>query len=200
MSTSAIAPSQKPAGTRRRQADSTKRSILRMAQQAFAERSYADVGIRDIAASAGVNSALIARYFGSKFDLFEAALDASLDVRLFIQSDRDKFGETMAEAFIDLPRDAAPAIPMLAFAAGDAATQELALRLLQRRVLEPLEQWFDQVEAADRAAQLMAVVTGFFIYRVMLPVPAIATNPSQPMREWLAGVLQEIVDRPRRGS
>ena len=43
---------------------------MEAAEQLFAERGVRAVSIRDIAAAAGVNSALIAYHFGSKEELF----------------------------------------------------------------------------------------------------------------------------------
>src|SRR3546814_5818792 len=65
-----------------RDADRTRQAILDAAQQVFAEKGFAEAGVRDITARAGVNPSLVSRYFGGKLKLFEAALDAALDARL----------------------------------------------------------------------------------------------------------------------
>ena len=49
-----------------RDADRTKAAILFAAQQIFAEKGFADAGVRDITALAGVNPSLVSRYFGGK--------------------------------------------------------------------------------------------------------------------------------------
>lgn len=48
------------------QTGQTKSAILEAAQRLFSSRGYSETGVRDIAAEAGVNPALISRYFGSK--------------------------------------------------------------------------------------------------------------------------------------
>ena len=53
-------------GTRTRDAQGTRLRILHAAGAVFAERGYEAATVRDIAARAGVNQALIFRYFGSK--------------------------------------------------------------------------------------------------------------------------------------
>ncbi|MDB5623153.1 MAG: TetR/AcrR family transcriptional regulator [Devosia sp.] len=45
--------------------------IVDQAELAFAERGFAGTSLRDVAAQAGVNQALIRYYFGSKQDLFD---------------------------------------------------------------------------------------------------------------------------------
>lgn len=187
--------SPKPQTLREQNVDRTKQAILDAARILFATRGYAEAGLRDIAARAGVNAALIARYYGSKLELFEAALEASLDVSLFTSIDRARFGEQTAAAFFKTRPDAASVIPMLVFSAGDSDARQVALRLLAREVIRPLEAWFGEPEAAGRTAQLIAVITGFYTYRLMLPLGPLKGKPSQEMRDWLARTLQEIVDR-----
>ncbi len=176
-------------------ADRTKASILKAARHLFASRSYAEVGVRDIAARAKVNPALISRHYDSKIKLFEAALEASLDIALFTDAERTRFGETITEAFCKAKPDAAALIPMLVFAAGDSTARKSLLRILGEQVIKPLEIWFGEPEARERAAQLMVIVTGFFTYRVLLPLASLEKHPAPEMRRWLSTTLQEIVDR-----
>lgn len=180
---------------RQASADRTKASILKAARHLFASRSYAEVGVRDIAARAKVNPALISRHYESKIKLFEAALEASLDIALFTEADRTCFGETITDAFCKAKPDAAALIPMLVFAAGDSTARKSVLRILGEQVIKPLEIWFGALEARERAAQLMIIVTGFFTYRVMLPLESLEKTPTPEMRRWLSTILQEIIDR-----
>ncbi|RST16494.1 TetR/AcrR family transcriptional regulator [Streptomyces sp. WAC05374] len=53
-----------------RDSASTRRRLLRAASELFAERGYERATVRDIAARAGVNQALLFRHFGSKRALF----------------------------------------------------------------------------------------------------------------------------------
>ncbi len=55
-----------PSGERRRSARVTRRRLLEAARDLFAERGYEGTTVRSIAALAGVNQALLFRYFGSK--------------------------------------------------------------------------------------------------------------------------------------
>lgn len=62
-------------GPRRRNASATRVALLDAARELFVERGFDATTVRDIAARAGVNQALLFRYFGSKDALFLAALD-----------------------------------------------------------------------------------------------------------------------------
>ncbi|MEU4313025.1 TetR family transcriptional regulator [Nocardia sp. NPDC024068] len=59
---------------RRRDAAATRVAILSAAQELFAERGYERATVRDIATRAGVNQALLFRYFGNKDELFRATM------------------------------------------------------------------------------------------------------------------------------
>lgn len=61
-------------GTRRRDAAGTRQLLLDAARRRFAADGYTAATVRDIATDAGVNVALINRYFTSKEGLFEACL------------------------------------------------------------------------------------------------------------------------------
>lgn len=184
----------RPGTVREENVARTKQAILLAAQNLFATRGYAEAGVRDIALQAKVNPALIARYYGSKLELFEAVLEISLDVSIFTKVDRRRFGEQIAAAFCASKPDEASVIPMLVFSAGDSQARSKALNMLQRHVMEPLEDWFGGDDAADRAAQLMTVVTGFYTYRLMLPLDPLKDKPTPHMQRWLARTLQDIID------
>jgi AcrR family transcriptional regulator len=64
---------------RRRDATKTRQLLLDAALQRFTRDGYAATTVREIADDAGVNVALISRYFRSKEGLFEACLTSSVD-------------------------------------------------------------------------------------------------------------------------
>ncbi|MET8152538.1 TetR/AcrR family transcriptional regulator [Actinoplanes sp. NPDC049668] len=71
-----------PTQPRRRDAGRTRQILLEAARTRFARDGYAATTVRDIAEEAGVNVALINRYFTSKEGLFEACLTTAVtDVR-----------------------------------------------------------------------------------------------------------------------
>jgi AcrR family transcriptional regulator len=67
---------------RRRDAAATKAALLDAARELFIERGFDRTTVRDIATLAGVNQALLFRYFGSKESLFRAAMTGQSQVFL----------------------------------------------------------------------------------------------------------------------
>jgi len=109
---------------RHRDADGTRQRLLQAARQRFAQDGYAATTVRDIATEAGVNVALINRYFTSKEGLFEACLDRTvkeLDDRDTEASTVDQIVRVMIEQMLD----------------ASAADQPLQLLLLLRSTGEP---------------------------------------------------------------
>ena len=58
----------------------TRQALLDAAVELFSERGFDGVGVREITAKAGANIAAIAYHFGSKRDLYVAAVDHALDL------------------------------------------------------------------------------------------------------------------------
>ncbi len=63
-----------------RDGPSTRKRILEAALKAFARHGFEGVSLRTIADEAGINHQLIGHHFGSKQDLWNAALEARFDV------------------------------------------------------------------------------------------------------------------------
>lgn len=177
-----------------RDADRTRQAILFAAQQIFAEKGFAETGVRDITARAGVNQSLVSRYFGGKLKLFEAALEEALNARLVTDLTREAFGKLIVERFANPGRDHINPLPILLGAAADSEARSVALRLLHDRIFIPFRDWFGGPAAAVKAARFMIVSTGFFTYRDQLPLAPFAGPVDPDLRHWLEGAFQAIVD------
>jgi AcrR family transcriptional regulator len=69
---------------RPRNALATREAILHSAMAAFSRHGYDGIGVREIAQAAGVTAVLVNRYFGSKEEMFAAAMElAFADCSLF---------------------------------------------------------------------------------------------------------------------
>jgi AcrR family transcriptional regulator len=120
---------------RRRDADGTRQRLLHAARQRFAQDGYAATTVRDIATDAGVNVALINRYFTSKEGLFEACLDRTvkeLDDRDTEASTVDQIVDVMLEQMLDTPAlDGPLQLLLLLRSTGEPAVDEVRRRTLR---------------------------------------------------------------------
>ena len=96
---------------RRPGAPDTRAAILASARASIAEKGFAGTTIRAVAADAGVDAALVHHYFGTKDDLFVAALELPVDPREAIApalvGGPDGAGERLLRVFLGIWDDPA---------------------------------------------------------------------------------------------
>ncbi|MCE4071452.1 TetR/AcrR family transcriptional regulator [Pseudomonas sp. NY15436] len=179
---------------RSRNADRTRADILRAACRAFSVHGYAQATVRQIASDAGINVALIVRYFGSKEGLFDAALMESLDIERLIAGDRNAFGERLAQLLTDASEDSRNPLAMMLLATSDTVARTVVLKRLTARVTAPLARWLRGRDACERAVRITMLSSGYLTYQLLLPIPDRSVADVYSTREWLAKALQDQVD------
>ena len=96
----------------------TRGAILAAARESFAHKGFAGTTIRAVAASAGVDAALVHHYFGSKDDLFLAALEIPVDPRqvvpMVFAEGVDGAGERLLRVFVSVWEDPEARLPLIA--------------------------------------------------------------------------------------
>jgi AcrR family transcriptional regulator len=88
----------------------TRALILQAARQQFADRGYTRTTLRSIANAASVHPALLHHFFGSKQDLFQAALAMPVDPaealdRLLTETPQDQLADAVVRQFVTTWRD-----------------------------------------------------------------------------------------------
>jgi AcrR family transcriptional regulator len=162
---------------RRRDAAATRAAILEAAQAQFAEAGYDRAALRDIAAAAGADVALIKRYFGGKEGLFTEALKASIRPDRLPDWDRATFPRDVATMMAGAPHDKAGgggrshAFQFLLRAATSPTTAPLLNLAVQERFLGPIREWLGGEAAQPRARVLAATYIGFLVERLIRGEP-----------------------------
>jgi len=183
---------------RRRDPARTRARILAAAQEQFSSRGYALVGLRDIAAQAGIDVAMVSRYFGSKERLFEAALTEAIGTTDLWARPKADFGHAVVAMFVEEKDAALNPLRMFMQAATDPAAKAVALGLIRTRIVAPLSEWLGDPDGQARAGHILALCAGFFTYRVMLPLDQFSGALDPASRAWLEGALQDVVDGKAR--
>ena len=127
-----------PKAPRSRDAAASKDALLRAAQALFGQNGFERTTIREIGERAGVDAALIARYFGNKADLYVAAVVAE-DLDQQAPTDYESL-EQMADTLVTRS-DARGLGPILqAIIRGDTSPEirQAALDRIARRLVDPL--------------------------------------------------------------
>ena len=171
--------------------------ILAAAQDCFATQGYTHAGMREIAAKAGLDVSMVARYFGNKENLFRAAFadlafPADLPGRPAANLGRDIVGMFLSE-----DDHAIKPMLMLVRAAADPNVAGILRELAEQQMLEPLSAWLGGPDARARAAQILALCAGFFTYHVLVPLAPLSDALSPATRAWLERSIQDIVDGSR---
>jgi AcrR family transcriptional regulator len=189
------------AAPRRRDAAATREAILAAARRAFTELGYDGAGVREIAALAGINVALVNRYFGSKEGLFEEAVPASFSVEPVLPPEREGFADVLARYTLTKDRDGEdgfdPTLAMLR-SAGNAQAAGLMRDGLERRFVKPLARWLGGEGAEMRAALVASVLAGTVVMRDVLGVSPLQRNRETMIR--LLADLLEVLTEPQSGA
>jgi len=172
----------------------TRQALLDAAQEIFSIHGYADAGVRQITGRAGVNMALVSRYFGSKERLFEEALRDILGTRPIVEAERVDFGRSMVELLLDRSETHVVALPIIMMASGDPKARAIVERVLMEMVYEPLSRWFGPDEGAVRAARFMIVSAGMTLYSRLYPLDVLVPVAAPSLRAWLIDQFQILAE------
>lgn len=162
--------------TRRRNGPATREHILEAAMQRFCERSYEDTRLRDIAADVGVDVALVHRAFGSKEQLFNAAMKAAFRPDTLLDAIRTDTATAVARrAFGPDPGRAAATDPLAMLVRSLSSPQALPLlrEFTQADFVAPLAERL-AVPGLQRAVLITACLAGIRIFRDVLALEALA--------------------------
>lgn len=155
---------------RKRDAQATRTAILEAAKAQFARLGYDSAPLRDIAAQAGVDVALIKRYFGGKEGLFTEALRSSVNADRLRAWDRPTFAREIATLMAGdahANEERTQAFQFLLRAATSPTTAPLLNLAVQERFLEPIRDWLGGENAQARARVLAAAFIGCLVERLI---------------------------------
>lgn len=166
-------PPQKEA-PRARNAAATRQAILDTARHLFARDSYDTVGVRDIAGAAGVDAALVSRYFGSKEALFKCVLSDG-KANLFDGVTADRLPAHFTRLLLDEPDGAQRDIKIqklliILRSATSPTACELVREAMQQDMLRPAASILSGEDGEFRASLAMALLMGTGVIRSIMAV------------------------------
>lgn len=181
----------------------TRGEILEAARHQFAEKGYDGASVRGIARAASVDPALVHHFFGSKEQVFVAAMALPIDpgeiVPDVLAGDPALLGERFARAFLGLWSDPEFREPMLALLRS-ATTGERAAAMLREFVgaamLGRLAQNLDAPDVALRISTAAAQMVGVAMLRYVIKIPALVTATDEEIVALVAPTLQRYLATP----
>lgn len=177
--------------------------ILDAARTEFAERGYDKTSMRGVAKAAGVDPALVHHYFGTKDDVFTAAIEMSFEPALvlpaILSGPGDDLGERLARYFIGVWENPATRKPLLAIIRS-ALTHETAASLLRgfvlSRLLERVAAELDVPDPTFRAELAAGHMIGIAMLRYVVKAEPLASADPETIIAMVAPTLQRYLSAP----
>jgi AcrR family transcriptional regulator len=183
---------------RRRDAAVTRGALLVAARELFDAHGFRGTTVRMIGERAGVDQALIARYFGGKSELYQAVLaDAGAQPEVAPLDAPPPLRRTTREV-IDLllervdEHGVGPVLRALTQSDVDAATRDALIERLRERVIGPLTRTLHEDGTGDaklRAELVVAMLIGVMTTRANGSMPLVAAAD----RAELADVVERML-------
>ncbi|TCO56606.1 TetR family transcriptional regulator [Actinocrispum wychmicini] len=177
----------------------TREQILTAARAQFAALGYDGATIRGIAAEASVNPALVHHFFGTKEQVFVAAMqlpvDPALMVPTLLDGPRAQFGERMVRFFLTVWGNPDTREPFLALMRS-VMSNEQAVRMLRQFISRTV-----LAKVADglgvprlRMAAAASHLIGLAIVRYIVAVEPLASADDDEIVALVGPVVQHYVD------
>jgi AcrR family transcriptional regulator len=164
----------------------------------FADRGIDGTTIRDVAGRAGVDPALVHHYFGTKHQLFVAAMEFPLEIRTVIPAiamgPREQIGDRIVAGFVGL-WDRREVQPTLLGIARSATTDPIAAAMFRRVLVDgPLQAIAGLLGTPD--APLRATLVGSQLIGIAMARYVAELEPIASMRpEQLAALIGPTLTR-----
>ncbi|MGH1552422.1 TetR family transcriptional regulator [Streptomyces sp. L7] len=188
----------------RTEAADTRDRILAAAREEFSERGYEKTSVRGIAKAAGVDSALVHHYFGTKEQVFEVAISvafapAANAPEAVADGPLDGVGERLTRFIFGVWENPATRKPLLAVvrsAVNNEAAAAVFRRLVVAQVLGRVAAQLDVPDAELRAELAAAQLVGTAMLRYVIKVEPLASADPEQIIARVAPVVQGHLTGP----
>jgi AcrR family transcriptional regulator len=179
---------------RTRRSDATRAAILTAAIARFAADGYERATIRAIARDAGIDPAMVMRYFGSKEGLFRAASQIDLRLPDFSGVPVEEAGEALVRHFLQRWEEDDSLAAMLRVAMASGLDESRQRAVLERQV-GPVVARFCAVaaEVPQRTALIASQLVGMAVLRYLLLVPTVTAMGHDEIVGWLGPTVQRYL-------
>lgn len=181
---------------RRRDAAATRAALLAAARTLMAEHGVAGTSTREVAAAAGVNQALVYRYFGSKEKLFAEAAGGEdpREDRIATTPLPDLAG-VLLEHILDaaVPEDIGE-LSRLVGAANDETVRAVLRQRIESAFATRLAERLDGPDAALRAELFAAVLVGVGFLRHKVGTHAMTTADRETLVAHVNRMVAPLLD------
>ena len=151
----------------------TRAAIEDAARTLFAAQGFDRTTIREIAARAQIDPALVIRYFGSKDDLFSRVAEPDLRLPDLSGIDRDRVGEALVAHFLDMWEGGSGLPILLRSAASNPEAAQSLEKVFGRQVFPLIASIGEPATAPQRAGLVASQLLGLALTRYILKLPPV---------------------------
>ena len=194
----------RPSRTQTEAAPATRDRILEAAREEFSERGYEKTSVRGIAKAAGVDSALVHHYFGTKEQIFEAAVEIAAAPALsapdaVAEGPLEDVGERLTRYIFGVWENPVTRTPLLAIvrsAVNNETAAAVFRRLVATQLLRRIAAQLDVPDAELRAELAAAQLVGTAMLRYVIKVEPLASADVEQIIARVAPVVQGHLTGP----
>jgi len=176
--------------------DRTRAQILDAARQLFAEHGYDGASIRDIAARASIDPAMVIRYFHTKDELFARAALFDLQLPATQITDENSIGDAIIKRFLRTWEGSANATGMvilLRSAASNEFAADKVREIFATQVRPVVAAFGNPVDAGRRAGLVASQLLGLATCRYLLQLPPVVALSHDEIIASIGPTLQRYV-------
>ncbi|MFD5715517.1 TetR family transcriptional regulator [Streptomyces pharetrae] len=185
-------------------AGDTRDRILAAAREQFSEHGYEKTSVRGIAKAAGVDSALVHHYFGTKEQVFQAAVETVFAPALrapdvIFEGPADEVGERFARFLFGVwenPVTRTPLLAVLRSAVNNEVAAAVFRRLVTSQLLRRVAGRLDLPDAELRAELAAAQLVGVAMMRYVIKLEPLASADMDAIVARVAPVVQRHLTHP----
>lgn len=191
---------EQPPARPRRNAAATREAILRSGLVAFTRAGYDGAGVREIAQAAGVTAMLVNRYFGSKEKLFAEVVEVTFSERTLIADDLPSLSRFAATALVAAEPRSVDGFLLMVRSVANPRAAEILRAGIEKHFQRHLVALLPGAQAGERAALLLAVLSGVRLMQQVLGSPALATADETALTERLEAMFRLLIEPPTKGN
>jgi AcrR family transcriptional regulator len=187
------------AAPRSRDDSATRIRLLDAARELFLAHGYNAIGLREVAAKAGVDVTLVRRYFGSKQRLFIEATDVSDSVEDVRDAPDNAVGRTMIGRVLAARHDVDAPLFALLRSSGDPSVVARLNAQLDNGLTRNLAKRITAENPRIRADMVAALLLGIGVQRVLLKKKPMASTRDDDIVAVFLEAFEAITKLPQEG-
>lgn len=180
----------------RRSSDETKAVILAAARERFGAVGFQGATIRAIAADAGIDPAMVMRYYGNKDKLFAAA--AEFDVRFpdFSTIDPAQVGRSLVRHFLERWEGDEALVILLRSSTTNGEAAQRMHQIFGAQIRPLVDAFVPPQESGLRAGLIATQILGMALCRFVLRLPPVVQMSRDEIVDWLGPTIARYLGLP----